>query len=106
MSLSDIKLPDITWLTPSWTPAAHIQSVGRILRPKPLSLAEIHRRLLDYLKSGRVIEWSRIKGDPKQVALVLLEDREAKLVRIGGIDFLAYRRPNPIIQFLTLGARS
>ncbi len=104
MSLPDIKLPDITWITPSWTPGAHIQSVGRILRPQ-LSLAEIHRRLLDYLKSGKVIQWNRISGDPKQAALILLEERDAKLVRVGGIDFLAYRRPNPIIQILTLGAR-
>lgn len=103
MNLADIKLPDIS-LTPSWTPGAHIQSVGRILRPH-LSLADIHARLLAYLTSGRVIEWSRLKGDSKQVALVLLEDREAKIVRFEGIDFLAYRRPNPIIQILTLGAR-
>lgn len=103
MSHPDIKLPDITWITPSWTPAAHIQSVGRILRP--MSLADIHARLLAYLESGRIIEWSRLNGNPKQVALVLLEERDAKLVRFEGIDFLAYRRPNPIIQFLTLGAR-
>ena len=103
MNPADIKLPDIS-ITPSWAPAAHIQSIGRILRTQ-MSLTDIHERLLDYLMSGRIIEWNRIKGDPKQVALVMLEDRDAKLIRFDGIDFLAYRRPNRIIQFLTLGAR-
>lgn len=103
MILPDIKLFDIT-LTQSRTPVAR-QSLGRILRPKPLSLAEIHQRLLAYLMSGRVIEWGRLNGDPKQVALVMIAEQDAKLVRLHKIDFLVYRRPNPIIQLLTLGAR-
>ncbi len=104
MSIPDIKLPDITWITPTWTPNAHIQSVGRVLRPA-MSLQDIYERLAEYLLTGRVMEWNRVRGDVRQAALSLLETHDAKLVRVDGIDYLARKRPNPLVQILTIGLR-
>lgn len=92
-------------ITPSTSPAAHIQAVGRALRLKPMSLQDIYDRLLEYLKAGRVMEWRRVKGDVKMVALAMMENREACLIRVDGRDYLRFRRPNRIIQFLSLGSR-
>ena len=71
-----------------------------------MSLEDIHERLIGYLKTRRVIEWKRIAGDPKQVALAMIEVGEAKIVRVDGNDYLAYRWPNRLVQFLTMGWKS
>lgn len=104
MNLPDINPRDII-INPNWSPAAKVQAIGRALRPKPMSLQDIYERLLEYLQGGRVIEWSRVKGDVKMVALTMMENSEARLVRIEGRDYLRFRRPNRILQFLSLGSR-
>ena len=70
-----------------------------------MSLDDIYERMSDYLRSGRVMAWKRVKGDPNMVALTMLENYEAKIVRIDGADYLVHKRPNRILQFLTLGGR-
>lgn len=71
-----------------------------------MSLGNIHERLRAYLKTRRLIAWNRLTGDPKKVASIMIENGEAKLVRVDGQAYLAFRWPNWLIQFLTLGWKS